>query len=379
MMIHSSAPTSRRIPRAALWLAGVAFALAGLGALAAQADANAGANEMAEKQAPVGRTLAGDLADRLERDYVDPEVGKAYAARLRERSGAGAYDALVDAALADAVTADLQAVNPDRHLKVRRNRPPAGAAGASASQPRPEWPEAIGKGEWLAPGIAYLRINQFPGTPQSVAAMRAFTESFRSADTIIFDARSHNGGGLDEMDVLFPVLFDTPQRLLIMDMRRSVDERVGGFLEEGPTLRRIQGPETVVRREHMVLPYSDPAMRSSARVFLLTSPRSASAAEHFAFSLKRTGRATLIGETTAGAGNFGAGVSLGPDYRVFIPSGRTLDPDTGKGWEGVGIAPHIAVPWREALVRALTEAGVDEATAKALDAARPIDPHLIEG
>ena len=89
-------------------------------------------------------------------------------------------------------------------------------------------------------------------------------------------------------------------------------------------------------------------------VYLLTAPRTFSACEHVAFALKRTHRATLIGETTGGGGHFGEGKDLGAHLSVFVPFGRTYDPDTGRDWEGHGVTPDIAVPAEAALNKALS-------------------------
>ena len=73
----------------------------------------------------------------------------------------------------------------------------------------------------------------------------------------------------------------------------------------------------------------------------------------FALALKRTHRATLIGERTAGANHFGGIEPIGAGLAAFIPVGRTYDPDTGKDWEGTGIVPDVEVPADAALDRAL--------------------------
>ena len=99
---------------------------------------------------------------------------------------------------------------------------------------------------------------------------------------------------------------------------------------------------------------------------MLTSRRTGSAAEHFALSLKRTGRATLIGEPTAGAGHYGGMMDLGAGYSAFIPVGRTFDPDNDQGWEGTGVSPNVAVPADQALDEALRRAGVDPAQRRTL-------------
>jgi C-terminal processing protease CtpA/Prc len=75
-------------------------------------------------------------------------------------------------------------------------------------------------------------------------------------------------------------------------------------------------------------------------------------------ALKRTGRATIVGEPTAGAGHYGTIRQIGERFSAFIPIGRTFDPDTGDGWEGDGVAPDVAVPAAAALAEALVRAGL---------------------
>ena len=86
--------------------------------------------------------------------------------------------------------------------------------------------------------------------------------------------------------------------------------RHGSPLEEAPTLVKMSAPEGVIRRSHNVIPASDATRLRDAKIYLLTSERTASAAEHLSLSLKRTGRATLVGETTRGAGHYGGMIPL---------------------------------------------------------------------
>jgi C-terminal processing protease CtpA/Prc len=78
-----------------------------------------------------------------------------------------------------------------------------------------------------------------------------------------------------------------------------------------------------------------------------------SAGEHFALAMKRTHRAVLIGQPTRGANHFGGDLQLTEHFAAFIPVGRTFDPDTGRDWEGNGVAPDITCPEDTALDRAL--------------------------
>jgi hypothetical protein len=371
----------------------------------------------AEEARTTARSLAGILAET----YVFPDVARHYAEMLRAKADAGAYDTIgTSIALAERLTADLQAVSPDNHLRVlvgppgmdgpRRivvRRPggpgapgasgpageprivieggPPGAGGPAAAggpgagpQPRMMRMPAVPPMEearWVASGVAYVRFNLFPGSPEAVEGARAFMADHVDAKTIIFDIRTHRGGGLAEMDAIFPYLFARPTTLVTMDTRASVDRAGGDPIGPGATMRTVPAGEDVVRREHFVTPHASENRLFDAKVYVLTSAFTGSAAEHFALALKRTHRATLIGETTGGAGNYGGLRPVGDKFSVFVPVGRTFDPDTGKGWEGTGVAPDVAVPAERALAEALVRSGVAAAEAERLSAElRPAGP-----
>ncbi len=330
------------------------------------------------------RAVATTLADKLVSDFVFPEQGARYAAALKANAAAGAYDALSGLPLADRLTKDLQAVAPDGHLGVRhaglggggpqiilKGPPPANGGEAAPGQPprriRMVRPPAIEHAGWIAPGIAFVRFNGFPGDPATVEAARRFMETHADANAIIVDLRTHTGGGLAEMDAIFPWLFDRPTRLLTMATRKAVDQAGQSPLTGIPTLREVAGDPAFVTREHWVTPGPDRRL-NDAKVHVLTSGLAASAAEHFAQALKGTRRATLIGTPTYGANHFGGDQELGGAYTAFIPVGRTFDPETGKDWEGRGVAPDIAVPAEDALVKALTLSGLPQGEAAALSA-----------
>lgn len=322
-----------------------------------------------------------ELANQLEDNFVFPDKGEAYAAMLRANLAAGKYANFQDGeAFAEAVTADLQAVHKDGHLRLRL-APTDAESGAARVRVVPAEAQsgprrvrrgpsptmnAVSKSGWLADSVAYIRFEGFPGTEATMAALRSFIDKHKDSKTLIIDARTHRGGGLGEMDVLFPHLYAKPTLLLGMDTRIAVEQRRGSPDEDAASLRKVAGPEGVVRREHWAHPAAQPTGLSKARVFLLTSNRTGSAGEHLALALKRTRRATLIGETTRGMGHYGGVVPLGHGYAAFIPVGRTFDPDTNQGWEGTGVKPDIEVPADTALDEALKLAGVNKTAEVAL-------------
>jgi hypothetical protein len=309
--------------------------------------------------------VVGRLASALEENFVFPDIARRYAEALRTKAAAGGYADLGER-FADTVTADLQAIHPDRHLRLGAT----GARAAAGPGPRrvmrmPDASESVGESGWIADGVAYIELTLFPGDPRVVDQVRAFMAAHSNAHAIIFDIRRHRGGGLAEMDVIFSYLFARETLLVGMDTRTAAERNGGNPLGEPATLRTASAPESVVRRMHYAIPGAQATPLRGARVFVLTSRRSGSAAEHFALAMKRTGRATLIGEPTAGAGHYGRMVDFG-GYAAFIPVGRTYDPDNNQGWEGTGVSPNVAMPADQALDEALRRAGVDPTRRRSL-------------
>jgi hypothetical protein len=320
-----------------------------------------------------GRAIAEKLAEELTDNFVYADDGKRYAETLRANAKAGRYDIGTRQDLAERMTDDLQMVQKDGHLHVavaenERDQLEGGAVGIPK-----HWPPLIQSAKWIAPGIAYIRFTAFLSTDEEVAAVRSFMREHREAKTFIFDLRNHHGGQLGEMDEIFPYLFSEKTPLAIMEMRRSVADREGPPFGQSPT-QELAKDDNYVRATHYALPNEATPARD-AKVYLLTSNRTASAGEHFSLAMKSTGRATLIGEATAGANHFGGMTEIGEHFEAFVPVGRTFDTKTGKDWEGDGIAPDIAVDPRQALVIALEKAGLSHDEAVRLDATEiPAEP-----
>ena len=359
----------RRTPRR---IAAVAAALAAIVGLAVVPMRHQNPHTEAARSEPrlepaAARSVALSLADIVERNFVSAETAGRYASTIRARAAAGAYDRLSGrTALAEALTADLQAVAPDGHLAVFPSFPPP------LDPAPPGTPPAIEESRWLAPGIAYLRPTVFSGSAAELAAIRRFLSVHASARTLIIDMRSNHGGGLAEMDDIFAAVFARPTRLAILETRAGAGPVP---FRAGPTLREAPAPAGTSRLEHWAFPRSRRGALRNARLFVLVSHSTASAGEHFSFVLKRTGRATLIGARTRGAGNYGGMRRIGLGMAAFVPVGRTFDPETGEGWEGRGVSPDISVPAHQALVEALTRAGITSTEARRLsDSVGPTGP-----
>ena len=339
---------------------------------AAEADISISAQET--------RQTAEDFARMLEERFLFPDIAAKYAERLRRGAASGEYDdAGTRGALASLLTEQVQAVYPDAHLKMiaqsaaassplmKMMTPPPQQRAAGPASPGPGKP--IEEARWLAPGVAYIRFTLFPFDPAVTAATAKFMADHADAKSMIFDLRTHRGGGMSQTAALLPYLFDKETVFLSQDTRAATGGGGEGMTPPHWIRLAASQKEGVRTEEIFVKPHPTERRLFDAKVFVLTSSYTVSAAEAFAFGFKATGRATLIGERTTGAGHFAPpGQRVNDKFAAFVPIGRAYDPRSGKGWEATGVLPDVEVPAEQALVEALIRSGLERSEAEKLSA-----------
>ena len=329
-------------------------------AAAIPAYSTAQADTVAATVAGRPSALVAALETRIDDYYVDPAVTGVYRSALDKALAEGAFDGLAGDGLAAKLKTVLQAAHPDLHLSIYA--PGSGMFGKEDEAGQPQIPEnALEAAGWVAPGIAYVRPFAFFDRESDVERLQKFMDEHADAKALVIDLRHHAGGELREMDVILADLFGTPTDLLTMTTRPAAWER---FEKKAPTERLsvIERDATMVREMHRAIPRAGGARMANVPVYILTSRRTASAAEHLALAMKITGRATLVGDATRGAGHYGDEIELTEGFSMFIPYGDTVDPKTGKGWEGGGVTPDIAVPAKDALDTVLEKLGAPKAS-----------------
>jgi hypothetical protein len=339
------------VPVLAVLMASIPLSVAGFEGKPAADQETLSKSECLRGGAARARTYYGpailQLAHDLEDFYVFPPVGAWYALRLRRNLEIGLYCGISDPAeISKRLTSDMKAVSEDLHLRVRPVQP---ALPAHASPP-----DAVEGAKWVAPGVAYIRFNLFPGTPETITATERFMREHVTARAIIIDGRENHGGGADEINIMLPYFFATPTKLMDMEASEKVVKAQGFPVSEDAFFRRVKAPPGMVRFEHVINPNPSEHRLLKAKVFYLTSTAgTGSAGEVLAFALKLTHRGTLVGEHTRGMDHFGNFLPLGEGLEVFLPMGRTFDPATGKDWEGAGVLPDVLTPADKALDVAL--------------------------
>jgi hypothetical protein len=193
--------------------------------------------------------------------------------------------------------------------------------------------------ERLPGNIGYVRLSYFAQfdrtltgdkTPPARRAAEAALALIQTTDAVIFDLRGNSGGSPDMIDLLLAPFFGDKPVLLNRFYQREGDHTV-----DFTTVANFQG-----------------VRRATAPVYVLTSGRTGSAAEEFAYDVQTQKRGVIVGETTYGAADPGGSFDAGDGFSVFISTGAAVNPVTGHNWEGVGVKPDVAVPAQDALARA---------------------------
>jgi C-terminal processing protease CtpA/Prc len=277
---------------------------------------------------------------QLDSAYVFPAKAKEMEAAVRARATRGEYDRITSArALADSLTEHLQAVSHDKHLRVRySSRPiPNEVADQEPSAEQKREMETFGrqvnfgieKAERLPGNVGYLEIRSFGFTAALAdSAVAAAMNLLANTDALIIDVR-RNGGGDPEMVALVCSYLMGPGEILINKFYWRPADR----WDESRTKATVTGRHYGTTRP----------------VYVLTSDRTFSGAEEFAYDVQTQKRGEIVGDTTGGGAHPGGMRRVSENFGVWVPSGRAVNPVTNTNWEGTGVRPDVAVPSEEAL------------------------------
>lgn len=277
------------------------------------------------------QVVLDSIASALNAMYVFPDVAARMDSDLRARAKRGEFNEASDASsFAQMLTRDLQAISHDKHLRVRLRAadPVSGAAGSRGARSG-----IFGRTERMAGEVAYVEILSFGAPPEEVReATTRIMSAAADAKALIIDLRANGGGSPFTVALVSSYLFGAdPVHLNSLYFRPA--DRTDDFFTDPLVAGRKFGP--------------------AKPIYVLTSSRTFSGAEEFAYNLQTRKRATIVGETTGGGANPGRGVPLPYDLTVFVPTGRAINPITKTNWEGVGVKPDVAVPAADALDVAL--------------------------
>jgi hypothetical protein len=272
------------------------------------------------------KDVVDSIANTLDHMYVFPDVAKRIDADLHARLDRGEFNhATDDSSFAQLLTQKLQAISHDKHLRVGvLSSDPMSPAGSSGRHT-----PLFGRTERMGGDVAYIEILGFRARPEEMRdETRRIMSAAADARALIIDLRENGGGSPYTVALISSYLFGAePVQVTSLYFRR--DDRMEDVFTNPLVAGTRFGPDKPV--------------------YVLTSSKTFSAAEEFAYNLQTRNRATIIGEATAGGANPGRGVLLPYNLNVFVPIAREINPITKTNWDGIGVQPDIAVPAADAL------------------------------
>jgi hypothetical protein len=281
----------------------------------------------------------------LNANYIYPETAKKIEDLLRNNAMKGVYDPLTDPnAFAEQLTKDLQSVSKDKHLWVGYN--PEQIALLKKAKENPDDKEyekmlleELRKNNFgfrelkvMEGNVGYLELNQFSGTdfPEAGEAAIAAMTFLSHCDAIIIDLRGNGGGSPDMIQLLTSYLYEGDTKHLNSFYWRPEDKTV----------------------QFWTLPYVPGRRMPDVDAYVLTSPRTFSAAEEFTYNLKNMKRAVIVGETTGGGAHPVDRKIINDNFGISVPAGKAINPISQTNWEGTGIEPCVRVAEKDALAKA---------------------------
>lgn len=320
---------------------------------------------------PEPRTIASQILIALDHDYAgmpecDDRAGKAWHKLFRKADELG----LLDDDLLEAMMQERLAHLDDPNLRLMR----LGADASAALESAPCTFEVQGD-------AAVLTVGNLDST-EAADLLAEHADQIRAAKTLVIDVRDCTGGIEQAAYPLLDWLFDEPttletligtQQVLTNYSTGACKARIAQFTQLKTLLEAQGAGDTTAWLDQGLQAAQDsigkgfveeslaPAQLDIAAapadqcVFLLTSGRTADAAEWLASVAKKSTRAKQVGQATRGTLDYSNPVTLafGDRFVFTYPMTKTVEAAQGRGIRGTGILPDIACQTDEALKKTL--------------------------
>lgn len=283
---------------------------------------------IADRSIPINDSIINQtvkhIAEAYATYYFIPEMGNNISITLCENSKSGKYNKLSKVgSLADEIKKDILETHFDSHSWVEANRrllPYDSVSGASQNY-------GFEIAQILDNNIGYIKMNEFNPLKEAQVVAGKILDSLAKCKALILDLRTNTGGYPEMIQFLSSYFFKSPTKI------NTLYDRDGIIVNEIWTLENIPGE-----------PFNE-----SFPLYILTSNKTASAAEGFVDFFKVNKRAIIIGETTNGARHPAKEISINSLFVISIPFLRGEKHSIPEQ----GIIPDIIVPEDNALDKAI--------------------------
>jgi hypothetical protein len=282
------------------------------------------------------RSITQSIIQTIDENYIIPSLKEQIVKTVQSNLENGKYDNMtLKSAFEEKMTADLKAISDDGHLYLVTHEETATSKKnprrqMMRSMPDPSAFKDLLTYKMLEGKIAYLDVPMFGPLEYLKNDLDAYLELSKSADVLIIDVRKCPGGSGETTAYL-----------------------AGGFIAEPTLLTTYFSKDGATESRSTRTKYG--MINQNKKVYVLTSERTGSAAEGFAFYLQQLGRVTVVGMQSAGAGRSNQFFRINEDFSLSVSIRTSITPN-GKQFQGVGVTPDIVTPTKNALDQAKIEA-----------------------
>lgn len=256
--------------------------------------------------------LINQLAANLQQTYFDTEKAKELSTVLKQKLKKKELYNIPCDSLTKKLTLLLREKTNDIHFYVGQHVP-------EKEQPKQYFNGGFTEVKIMGHNIGYIKWERCIADDEAFKKIKSALVFLEGVDYLIIDISTNPGG----------------------------DGRSGGFINQhlyedlayqNLLLKKCVG-ETSWYQSEVPYNYSDAPKFYSTPLYIITSRNTGSAAEYFAFIGQETKRATILGATTAGAGNPVTMVTIG-NFFVYIPICE-IKTQEGKSIEAKGVVPDV--------------------------------------
>lgn len=271
-------------------------------------------------------SMIDSISNSVERYYINAEKGKEMSDYIMQKHERGAYSSLSYKELAKKLTADFVLVSEDVHMSAFYRELHESPKESLLSKRLDGYGVVSNYGytevKITKENIGYLKIAHFTKWKFFEEAKQAASQAIgliRNTDALIIDVRNNPGGFEDIVAHVMSHFFDQKSFHLQKYFCRYEDRG-----------RSIQTTEQLSDRQLADLP-----------IYILINKNTGSAGESLAYMMKHLKRATIIGETSVGAGNGSTYFRINKNFLIQVATWETINAITQTSWEKTGVVPNI--------------------------------------
>jgi C-terminal processing protease CtpA/Prc len=283
--------------------------------------------------------LTTEIIQTIDEHYIIPDLKNTIVKTITTNLEHGKYDNITSKTeFEKVITNDLKTISDDGHLYLVSNQETTESKKSPKRQmmrsiPDPEAFKDLLTYKMLDGNIAYLEVPMFGPLEYLKEDIDAYLELSKSAEALIIDVRNCPGGSGVTTSYL-----------------------AGGFIGAPKLLTTYHSKDGASQSYSTKTKYG--TLNNHKKVYVLTSKRTGSAAEGFAFYLQQLGRVQVVGMQSSGAGRSNQFYPIGKEFSLSVSIRTSITPN-GKQFQGIGVTPDIITPSKNALQQAKIQAYLD--------------------